>query len=74
MLQNWLLATPVEAFKDETGFVPVRDIQLLDVDQDGAPEAFVWIDPAGPTDLKAVASGEIRVMMSEGHSQALTVR
>ena len=37
---------PVEAFKDETGFVPVRGIQLLDVDQDGAPEAFVWIDPS----------------------------
>jgi len=37
---------PVEAFKTEKGLVPVRDIQLLDVDGDGSPEAFVSIDPS----------------------------
>ena len=37
---------PVEAFKSGPGLVRVRDIQLLDVDDDGSPEAFVWIDPS----------------------------
>jgi hypothetical protein len=35
----------VEVFKTEKGLVPVRDIQLLDVDGDGSPEAFVSIEP-----------------------------
>jgi len=37
---------PVEAFKDERGLVPVHDVQLLDIDGDGAPEAFVSIAPS----------------------------
>lgn len=37
---------PVEAFTNERGVVPVHDIQLLDVDGDGSPEAFVSIAPA----------------------------
>jgi hypothetical protein len=37
---------PVETFGDEKGSFRVREIQLLDVDGDGAPEAFVWIDPS----------------------------
>jgi len=36
---------PVEAFGNLPGFVRVRDIVLLDVDGDGVPEAFVWIEP-----------------------------
>jgi hypothetical protein len=36
---------PVEAFGKTPGFVGVRDIVLLDVDGDGAPEAFVSIEP-----------------------------
>jgi hypothetical protein len=38
---------PVEAFGKRVGpgFVPVREIVLLDADGDGAPEAFVWIVP-----------------------------
>jgi hypothetical protein len=36
---------PVEAFGTVAGFVRVRDIALLDVDGDGSPEAFVWIEP-----------------------------
>ena len=37
---------PVEAFKAEQGLVPVHDIQLLDIDGDGSPEAFVSIAPS----------------------------
>ena len=37
---------PVEIFKTEKGLVSVHDIQLLDVDGDGSPEAFVSIEPA----------------------------
>ena len=37
---------PVEAFKTEQGLVPVLDVQLLDIDGDGAPEAFVSIAPS----------------------------
>ncbi len=37
---------PVETFGDAKGSFRVREIQLLDVDGDGAPEAFVWIDPS----------------------------
>lgn len=37
---------PVEAFKAEQGRVPVHDIQLLDIDGDGSPEAFVSIVPS----------------------------
>ncbi len=36
---------PVEAFGQVAGFVRVRDIALLDIDGDGSPEAFVWIEP-----------------------------
>lgn len=36
---------PVEGFSDIPGLVRVRDIVLLDVNGDGAPEAFVWIEP-----------------------------
>ena len=36
---------PVEAFGRAPGLVHVREIVLLDVDGDGAPEAFVWIVP-----------------------------
>lgn len=36
----------VQAFKDEQGLVPVHDIQLLDIDGDGSPEAFVSIAPS----------------------------
>jgi hypothetical protein len=36
---------PVEAFGNLPGVVRVRDIVLLDVDGDGVPEAFVWIEP-----------------------------
>jgi hypothetical protein len=37
---------PIEAFGAATGSVRIRSIVLLDVDQDGAPEAFVWITPS----------------------------
>ena len=36
---------PVEALGNLPGAVRVRDIVLLDVDGDGVPEAFVWIEP-----------------------------
>jgi len=36
---------PVEAMGDLRPHVPVRDIRLLDIDGDGRPEAFVWIEP-----------------------------
>ena len=36
---------PVEAFGNAPGLVRVRDIVLLDIDGDGSPEAFVWIEP-----------------------------
>ena len=37
---------PVEVFGSVKGSVRVRGIQLLDIDGDGSPEAFVWIDPS----------------------------
>jgi len=37
---------PVETFGDVKGSFRVREIQLLDADGDGTPEAFVWIDPS----------------------------
>jgi hypothetical protein len=37
---------PVEVFKVLKTPMRVRGIQLLDVDGDGTPEAFVWIDPS----------------------------
>src|SRR5258708_18804636 len=36
---------PVEAMGDLRPHVPVKDIRLLDIDGDGRPEAFVWIEP-----------------------------
>jgi len=36
---------PVEAVPQRRGTVMVRDVRLLDVDGDGRPEAFVWIEP-----------------------------
>lgn len=37
---------PIEAFGDTRGSAKIREVRLLDVDGDGAPEAFVWIDPS----------------------------
>ena len=37
---------PIEAFGAERGAVQVRGIQLLDIDGDGTPEAFVWLSPS----------------------------
>src|SRR5258708_23551889 len=36
---------PVDAMGDLRPHVPVKDIRLLDIDGDGRPEAFVWIEP-----------------------------
>jgi len=37
---------PIEVFGNAKGSVRIRDVRLLDVDGDGSPEAFVWIDPS----------------------------
>jgi len=37
---------PIEVFGNVKGSVRIRDIRLLDVDGDGSPEAFVWIEPS----------------------------
>lgn len=37
---------PVEVFGGAKGSVRIRDVRLLDVNGDGSPEAFVWIDPS----------------------------
>jgi hypothetical protein len=36
---------PVEAVAQTRGTVLVRDVRVLDIDGDGRPEAFVWIEP-----------------------------
>jgi len=37
---------PIEVFGNARGSVRIHDVRLLDVDGDGSPEAFVWIDPS----------------------------
>jgi hypothetical protein len=37
---------PIEAFGSTIGHVRVRGLQQLDLDKDGSPEVFVWIEPS----------------------------
>src|SRR5439155_142150 len=54
---------PIEVFGKYSGKVRVRELEQLDVDGDGVPEVFVWIEPSlQPTPPRATTSSLVTLM------------